>query len=274
MFSFVARYVFLLLLFSFPCLGLRVVWMCLEHLLSFFPFLYLYPIIRASSGSNHSTGLRIGGRPTKGSESEQVGDGSGGLPVAAVRAPLVGHPPLPGKGKERISEIKYPTGSEDLRAAVRCLDAVGPSQVEPSYAEIFATCYRPLVGIHVWRPDFLTSYAVHVPKMVCFFEVAFENGRCFPLHSFFKCVLQHFNVCPAQLSPNFWGVLGGLFVVFRDKGLGVPNLALLLDLFNVKESAEGFLYISKRSSSRLIISDMPSSHKFLKERYFFVSGRN
>ena len=56
--------------------------------------------------------------------------------------------------------------------------------------------------------------------------------------------------------------------------MGVPNLALLLDLFSVKESTEGFLYISKRSSSRLIISDMPSSHKFWKERYFYVSGRN
>ena len=56
--------------------------------------------------------------------------------------------------------------------------------------------------------------------------------------------------------------------------MGVPRLALLLDLFSVKESAEGFLYISKRSSSRLIISDMPSSHNFWKECYFFVSGRN
>ena len=145
---------------------------------------------------------------------------------------------------------------------MRCSDAVGPSQVEPSYAKIFASCYRPPIGIHVCRPDFLTSYVVHVPKMVCFFEAAFENGLRFPLHPFFKCVLQHFNVCPAQLSPNFWGVLVGLLVVFRDKGLGVPNLALLLDLFSVKESTEGFLYISKWSSSRLIFSDMPSSHKF------------
>ena len=54
----------------------------------------------------------------------------------------------------------------------------------------------------------------------------------------------------------------------------VLNLALLLGLFSVKESTEGFLYISKRSNSRLIISDMPSSHKFWKERYFFVSDRN
>ena len=159
--------------------------------------------MRASSGSIHSTGLHIGGRPADGSESEQVGGGFGGLPVAAIRAPLVGHPPLPGKGKERISEIRYPTGSVYLRTAVRCSDVVGLSQVEPFYAEIFATCYRPSVGIHVWRPDFLTSYVVHVPKMVCFFEAAFENGLRFPLHPFFKCILQHFNECPAQLSPNF-----------------------------------------------------------------------
>ena len=66
----------------------------------------------------------------------------------------------------------------------------------------------------------------------------------------------------------------GLLIVFRDKGLGVSSLALLLDLFSVKESAEGFLYISKRSNSKLIISDMPSSHRYWKERYFFVSGRN
>ena len=122
--------------------------------------------MRASSRFSRSTGLHIGGGPAEGSESEQVGGGSGGLPVAAVRAPLVGHPPLPGKGKERISEIRYPTGSEYLRAAIRCLDAVGPSRVELSYAEIFATRYRPPVGIRVLRPDFLTSYVVHVPKMV------------------------------------------------------------------------------------------------------------
>ena len=42
----------------------------------------------------------------------------------------------------------------------------------------------------------------------------------------------------------------------------------------MKESVKGFLYISKRSNTKLIISDLPSSHKYLKERYFFVSGRH
>ena len=55
--------------------------------------------------------------------------------------------------------------------------------------------------------------------------------------------------------------------------MGVPSIALFLDLFSVKEAVEGFLYLLKRSSALLIISDLLSSHKFWKERYFFVSGR-
>ena len=66
----------------------------------------------------------------------------------------------------------------------------------------------------------------------------------------------------------------GLLVIFRDKGLGVPSIALLLDLFSVKEAAEDFFYISKCSRTKLIISDLPFLHKFWKERYFFVSGRH
>ena len=42
----------------------------------------------------------------------------------------------------------------------------------------------------------------------------------------------------------------------------------------MKEAAKGFLYISKRSSASLIISDLLSSHKHWKERYFFIGGHN
>ena len=56
--------------------------------------------------------------------------------------------------------------------------------------------------------------------------------------------------------------------------MGIPSIALLLDFFSVKESAEGFLYISKQSNAKLIISDLLSSHKYWKERYFFVRGRH
>ena len=75
--------------------------------------------------------------------------------------------------------------------------------------------------------------------------------------------------------PSFLLILGCLgrpLVFFKDKGLGVPSIALMLDLFNVKEASEGFLYISNRVTTRPIIYDLPSSHKHWKERYFFVGG--
>ena len=224
------------------------------------------------SGPNRSFGLHIGGRPAE--ESRRIGGGSGSLAAVVDRVPPTDHPSPSSKGKGKTSEIRYPSGSEYLKATVKYVDTVGPSRIEPLYEKTFATCYRPLVGVQVWCPNLLTSYIAQVPKTVCFFEAAFENGLHFPLHPFIKNVLQHFNVCPSQISPNFWGVLVDLLVVFRDKGLRVPSIALLLDFFSVKEVAEGFLYISKRINAKLIISDVPSSHKHWKERYFFVSGHN
>ena len=109
---------------------------------------------------------------------------------------IPGEPPFPlNKGKGRIDEIKYPGGWEYLKSAVQNALAVGPSKVRLLYGATFAKCYRPPFGVRVWSPDVLTSYVISVPKMVCFFEVAFDNGLRFPLHRFIKGVLQHFNVC-------------------------------------------------------------------------------
>ena len=184
-------------------------------------------------------------------------------------------PPFPlDKGKGRVNLIKYPGGSEYLKSVVQHALTVGPSKVGPSYGATFARCYRPLFGVRVWSPDVFIFYVVSVPKMVCFFEVAFDNGLHFSLHPFLKGVLQHFNVYPSHLSPNGWGILVGLLVIFRDRGFGVPSIPLFLYLFSVKETAEGFFYFSRRSGAPLVISDLPSSHKLWKGRYFFVSGRN
>ena len=236
----------------------------------FFDFLFPYPTLHISVGPSRSSVLRIGSDSTEASSSGWMGGEFDSLVVVVHRVAL-GEPAFPlNKGKGKISEIRYPSGSEYLRAAIQNVVVVGPSRVEPSYGEVFAVRYGPPFGVQVWCLDVLTSYVVQVPKMVCFFEVAFENGLRFPLHPFIKRVLRHFNVCPSQLSPNFWGILVGLLVVFRDRGLGVPSIALVLDFFSVKEAAEGFLYISKCSNVKLIISDLPSSHKYWKECYFFL----
>ena len=225
-------------------------------------------------GPGRSSSLRIDGDSSAIAGSGRTGgvfDRSTGVELRG--APEV--PPLPlDKGKGKVNLIKYPGGSEYLRSAIQHALTVGPSKLGPSYGATFARRYQPLFGVRVWSPDVLTLYVVSVPKMVCFFEVAFDNGLRFPLHPFIKGVFQHFNVCPSQLASNGWGILVGLLVFFRDRGLGVPRIALLLYLFSPKETSEGFLYFSRRSDAPLVISDLPSSHRLWKGRYFFVNDRN
>ena len=148
-------------------------------------------------GPGRTSSLRIGCGSSTESGSGRTGCESNRLAMVVLRdAPREPSSPL-GKGKDKIYEIKYPVGSEYLKSAVQNALAVGPSRVEPLFGEIFTRRYRPPFSVQVWSPDILTSYVVQVPKMVCFFEVAFENGFRFPLHPFIKRVLQYFNVCPS-----------------------------------------------------------------------------
>ena len=259
------------------CFDFRVIRECLAGippLYHLFDLLCTCPIMHTSYGPNRSFGPRIRGSFAEEPDLGQTSEGSSRPAIVVNRVPLARLPSPFGKGRSKVSEIRYPSGSDYLRVVVQNAEAVGPSRIKPSFGKTFAARYRPPFGVHVWCPDFLTSYIVQVPKMVCFSEAAFENDLCFPLHPFIKSVLQYFNVCPSQLSSNFWGVLVGLLVVFRDKGLRVPSIALLLDFFSVKETVEGFLYISKRTNAKLIIKNLPSSHKHWKERHFFISGHN
>ena len=225
-------------------------------------------------GPSRSSSLRIDDDSSADAGSGQARDVLvRSIPAGPQNAPEA--PPLPlGKGKKKINLIKYPKGSDYLKSAIGHAVNVGPSKVGPSYEFTFAERYRAPPGVRIWSPDVLTFYAASVPGMVCFFEVAFDNGLRFPLHPFIKGVLQHFNICPSQLAPNGWGILVGLLTFFRDRGLGVPSVALLLHLFNPTATAEGFIYFSRRSWAPPVISDLPSSHRSWKGRYFFISGSN
>ena len=159
--------------------------------------------MRTSFGPNRSSGMRIGGSSTDGPDLGQTGEGSGCPVIAVDRVPLAGPPSPLGKGKNKVSEIRYPGGSDYLRASVQYAEAVSPSRLEPFFGHTFASRYKPPSGVYVWCLDSLPSYIVQVSKMVCFFEAAFENDLHFPMHPFIKSVLQHLNVYPSQLSPNF-----------------------------------------------------------------------
>ena len=100
-------------------------------------------------GPGRSSVLRIGSNPAEASSSGRTGGESNSLAVVVHRvAPGEPHFPLD-KGKGKINEIRYPRGSEYLRAAKQNAEAVCPNWVEPLYGEIFAARYGPPFGIQV-----------------------------------------------------------------------------------------------------------------------------
>ena len=135
----------------------------------FFDFLFPYPTLHISMGPSRSSVLCIGSDSIEASSSGRTGGESYSL-VVVVHRVTPREPTFPfDKGKGKISEIRYPSGFEYLRATIQNVVAVGPSRVEPSYGEVFAARYGPPFGVQVWCPNVLTSYVVQVPKMVCFF---------------------------------------------------------------------------------------------------------
>ena len=153
-------------------------------------------------GPGRSSSLRIGGGSSAVANPGRT-RGASDRSAVVERRDALGAPPLPlDKGKGKINLIKYYGGSDYLKSAVQHAVTVGPSKVGPSYGVTFAKRYRPPLGVRVWSLDVLTFYVVSVPRMVCVFEVAFDNGLRFPLHPFIKGVLQHFNICHSQLAPN------------------------------------------------------------------------
>ena len=119
-------------------------------------------------GPGCSSVLRIASNPTEASCSRWMGGKSDSL-VVVVHRVAPGEPLFPlGKGKGKINEIRYPSDSEYLRAAIQNAEAVGPIRVEPLYGEIFAARYGPPFGIQVWCPNVLTTYVSKCPRWFAF----------------------------------------------------------------------------------------------------------
>ena len=117
-------------------------------------------------GPGRSSVLRIGSNPAEVSSSGRTDGGYDNLAVVVHRA-ASGERPFPlDKGKGKFDEIRLPSGSKYLRAAIQNAVTVGPIRVKPSYGEIFTARYEPPFRVQVWCPDMLTTYIVEVPKMV------------------------------------------------------------------------------------------------------------
>ena len=104
---------------------------------------YTFPTMRTSSGPTRSSGLCIGGKSAEEPDLGQTNEGSGHPALIVYRVPSAGPPSSSGKGKGKVSEIRYLISSDYLRAAVQNAEVVGLSRIEPSFGKTFATRYEP-----------------------------------------------------------------------------------------------------------------------------------
>ena len=96
--------------------------------------------MRTSYGPSRRSGLRIGGKSTKGLDLGQIGGGYGCPAIVVDQVPLASPPSPPSKGKGKVSEIRYPSDSAYLRAAIQNAEAVSSNRVVPSFGHNFASC--------------------------------------------------------------------------------------------------------------------------------------
>ena len=103
---------------------------CPVGVLHFLLFLFLPCLtVRTSMGPGRSSVLRIGSNPVEASSSSRTDGGYDDLDVVVHRV-TPGEPPFPlDKGKGKLNEIRFPSGSEYLRAAIQNAEAMGPSRV-------------------------------------------------------------------------------------------------------------------------------------------------
>ena len=109
---------------------------------------------------------------------------------------------------------------------------------------------------------------------VCFYEATFLCGLRFPVHPFIMELLNHLHIALMQLMPNSWRIVISCMVIWTTIADGdIITLNKFIHLYRLKESKE-FRYselIHWDKGSRLIL-DLPSSFRYWKSRYFFMSS--
>ena len=109
---------------------------------------------------------------------------------------------------------------------------------------------------------------------VCFYEATFSCGLRFPVHPFIMRLFHHLNLAPGQLMPNSWRIVISCMVIWTTISDGdMLTVNEFVHLYRLKESKEFgyYKFIPWDRKSRLV-ADLPSSFRYWKSRYFFVSG--
>ena len=103
------------------------------------------------------------------------------------------------------------------------------------------------------------------PSEVDFYEATFPTGLRFPIHPIIRRIVNHYKICPAQLSPNAWQCIVCIWVIWRyyKRRMSCDEFRCLYSLSPLPNS--GWFYFKARPG-RNLIKGSPSNVKGWKRR--------
>ena len=127
--------------------------------------------------------------------------------------------------------------------------------------------------VHVCRPTNEDRACHFFPSEVYFYEAAFTYGLRLPVHPFIMELLRFFGIAPGQLMPNSWRTMVNCIEIWLAANEDMIKAGELVHLYRLKESKEyGYYELVPWVRRARIVKGLPSSFRYWKFRFFFVSG--
>ena len=127
--------------------------------------------------------------------------------------------------------------------------------------------------VRVRRPTNEDKACHFFPGEVYFYEAAFTYGLRFPVHPFIMELLGFFGIAPGQLMPNSWRIVVNCMEIWLAANEDMIKVGELVHLYRLKESEEYRYYKLVPWARRArIVRGLPSSFRYWKSHFFFVSG--
>ena len=86
-------------------------------------------------------------------------------------------------------------------------------------------------------------------------------------------LLDHFGIAPRQLVPNLWRIVVNCMEIWLAANRDMIKVGELVHMYRLKESKEyGYYELVPWGRKTRIVKGLPSSFRYWKSRFFFVSG--
>ena len=127
--------------------------------------------------------------------------------------------------------------------------------------------------VRVHRPTNEDSAYHFFPSEVCFYEASFTCGLRLSVHPFIMELLGFFRIALGQLMPNSWRIVVNYMEIWLAANKDMIKVGELVHLYCLKESKEyGYYELVLWARRARIVRGLPSSFRYWKSHFFFVSG--